>query len=529
MIQISSNRLLLLSLGLTLAAGLGCGSATSNLQPPPVTVVTRVVTGVFLDAATRQPIAATLNVSVHDQTGALATTTVDVNGLPVSQAQVKDGVASFRIAESASLPQILTIVAGGPGYASGSTTVIVTSAAGATFKLALVNVGAPPPGVTAATPPAGTASSTGVLSTTVTLTTPVDPVTGGQATVTIPASTVLTTAGGKPLSGALTAQVESFDNVDGTSLAAFPGGLASGPGPAGTSGGVFISGGFLAVRLTDAAGDVARSSSSAITVTVPVPAGTVNPVTRLPVQAGQVVPFWRYDEGTGQWSSAGTVTLGALVNGNYLATAQVTQLGYYNVDWLQGRCAATPQLAITGAQLQPISLQMKADGGGFFEEIPLSGLGMYDVPLPDAPQGVPVTITAVFNGLPVGSLSVPDLCTGGPFSMSVAMPAIELANLYVTAVQVCSADPSKTSVLPSATAVVLPKTGGDPRILLTDISGKAGFLELLAGVPYNLSLTPFDGTSTTVSVTPAKGDNSVTVTVPVSCGITVTGTGGSGF
>ncbi len=48
-------------------------------------------------------------------------------------------------------------------------------------------------------------------------------------------------------------------------------------------------------------------------------------------------------------------------------------------------------------------------------------------------------------------------------------------------------------------------------------------------MPYNLSLTPFGGASTTVSVTPAKGDNSITVSVPVSCGITVTGTGGSGF
>src|SRR6266568_1420176 len=356
----------LLPLALALATILGqactCGSETSPNQPPVFTLVPRVVSGLFVDAATQLPVSDDVNVTVRDSGGALSTVVVDADGKPLTKLLARGGVAAFRVAASAALPQTFVVVGRSQGYNSGSATVQVTSDDGAQFQIPLLDLSAPPAGVSTTVQSAGTASPTGAVSSDVIVATPAEATTGGQVRLEIPAQTVITTAEGTPLSGALTAQVANYNNTDKESLACFPGGLDQAPAPAGSSSpGVFVSGGFAAIQLTDAAGNLAARFSGPVSVQISVPADTVNPDTGAAVAPGATIPFWSYDEVTGVWSREGNVTLGSTaVSGNYSAVAQVSHLSYFNIDWLQSRCAAAPQVKITGNdQLLPLALETR--------------------------------------------------------------------------------------------------------------------------------------------------------------------------
>ncbi len=527
-----------LALALSAVQGLACGSGPkkSGVAPVSLIAVPRVVSGVFLDAATQRPIAGKLEVTVLDPSGALAAVAVDQVGNPMSHFTVQDGVATFRISPAVQLPQSVTVIGKVAGYDSGSAAVSVTSEAGARFKVSLVNLAAPPAGVSAVGVPIGDATTAGVLTAGATVTTPVEPHTGGEVQIAIPPGTTLTTSAGVPLSGALMAGVTFFDNRDASSLAAYPGGFGSAP-PLSLGGppGVFLSGGFGAVEISDLSGHVAGRYSAPITVNLTVPFTTVNPVTGKPVQPGDVIPLWTFDDATGLWSSAGNVTLGPGTLGtNYVATAQITQGNYFNVDWDVARCTSPAVISVTGSFAQPLTIDVQSTGNGYFETADLySGTSTFAVS--DAPANVPAIVTAWYGGQQVGSLSVSNLC-GGAFVLPVSLPTFQMSNLEVTAYEVCVEDPSQQAPLPSATALVAPAAGGTPLLQTTDAAGATRFTQLLAGTPYTVSVTSLlanaDLSETTVvqALTPVAGDNAVTVKVPVTCTpYTVTGTGGAGF
>lgn len=527
-----------LALAMAAAQGLACGSGPkkTGVTAPALSAVPRVVSGVFLDAATQLPITGKLEVTVLDPSGHLAGAAIDQVGNSMSHFTVQDGVATFRISPAVALPQFVTVIGKVAGYDSGSAAVAVTTEAGARFKVSLVNLAAPPAGVSAVGVPIGTATSAGVLTAGATVTTPVEPHTGGEVQVVIPPGTTLTTSAGVPLSGTLLAGVSYFDNRDATSLAAYPGGFGSAPPPPlGSTPGVFLSGGFGAVEISDLSGHVAGRYSAPVTVNITVPFATVNPVTGLPVQAGDVVPLWTFDDATGLWSSAGTVTLGPGTRGtSYVATAQITQGNYFNVDWDVARCSSPAIISVMGSFAQPLTIDVQATGNGYFETADLY-FGTSTFAVSDAPANVPVSVTARYAGQVVGSASVSNLC-GGPFVLPVSLPSFQMASVQVTAVEVCIEDPSQTAPLPSATVLVGPAAGGTPLLQTTDAAGASRFTQLLAGTAYTVSVTSLlvnaDLSETTVvqALTPAAGDNAVTVKVPVTCTpYTVTGTGGAGF
>ena len=131
-------------------------------------------------------------------------------------------------------------------------------------------------------------------------------------------------------------------------LFAFPGGLEisgiSGNTPddlTNTSEFSFISAGFVAVEITDDAGNrVSGFRNGAVSLTFEVPKSTINPDTSLPLNFSDGgIPFWSYNEKSAKWSYEGNALIVAENTSTFTLTAQITHLTYFNLDWYQSnRC-----------------------------------------------------------------------------------------------------------------------------------------------------------------------------------------------
>ncbi|QIA64418.1 hypothetical protein GT360_13370 [Vibrio astriarenae] len=211
---------------------------------------------------------------------------------------------------------------------------------------------------------------------------------GGKAEVSIPANTTLVAknAAGEtvPIVGALSTNVAYFSadpsNAADESLSPlnqFPGGLSpeSVVGiDGGEEGGNFISAGFVAIEIADEAGNLVREFSSGndedakpVQITFTVPAGTKDDEGN-EVKEGSVIPFWSYDESTGQWAYEGEVTLSAAnSDGNFPAVAAVDHLSYFNLDYFgQDRCNIQMTVSDSvGETSENLNFAMRRSAGGW--------------------------------------------------------------------------------------------------------------------------------------------------------------------
>lgn len=268
---------------------------------------------------------------------------------PVESTSTSSGLVVLGLNDSrtpsGAQPVVFDVFVSSPGFVETTSTVVLDRTGLQSGEVALVNVSDPPPGVMSVMA-TGTAAPDGRLLAPISATTPKEPTTGAAASLQIAGGTVLSTAQGQPLSGTISASVAYFNDASLTSLSAFPGGLSSVEIQGGSSGS-FITGGFVSISVEDGQGRRASNLSQAADVALAIAPGTINPLTRQPVRAGDELPIWSLEPRSGEWRSEGVriaqSTTAALAEGGHLpqellGTGLVTRfstdhLSYFNIDW----------------------------------------------------------------------------------------------------------------------------------------------------------------------------------------------------
>lgn len=516
-----------LALVLGTAWGLqACTKGTQEIPPPdPVPTLARPVAVTITDGATNLPVESAVLLTVRDQAGNPSRVTQTRDGASSSSFTTVRGMAIFQVAASAALPQTLVVVATSDGFASTSLTFTVSSEGGVETSASMIKIQAPPTGVTATQETAGTTSSGGTTSATVTVATNPEPVSGGATAVTVPAQTTITAKDGAPLQGELTATVTYNNATDSTSLSTFPNGMNVEIPGAGS--GSFLTIGFATVEIRDQNGTPAASFSQPIDLIQDLPVGTVNPTTGRLLVAGDAIPFWSFDKQTAAWTrepADAVVRSGG--NTGLQAVGKITHLSVFNLGWFAARsaCAYSTYLNVTGNRNPPVPISYEISSQGYQADV-ASDVTDSRIDLTEFPSGVAATIKATYLGQVVGNLDVADLCAPS-FDFRLSLPAEASATLDVTFLVACSNATDKTNAVPQASVSVtgVPATGGLPKVLgsaLTDGAGKA----TIANLPPNISLTVNGSIGAgypvpspqTVTIAPGR-TGAITLTAYQACG-----------
>jgi hypothetical protein len=253
--------------------------------------------GQLLDARTGELINARATVSFA---GPNAADVVDTFNDPIDFMEASGGLASFGLRNdltpTEASPADLTVLVEAPGYLPGVAKLRVTEDAtdnGFTVRMMRRSPSDAPAGTTTRRQDTGSASQGGATSETIQVQVS-DNSSGADASVTIPAGSVLETATGRALSGQLTTSMTYFNNNERDALLALPSGYTE------TASGQKLTLGFaLNVTVSDPDGNVAatfggsgkRQSGSSLTVDV---TGLADPATGEEVEAGDKLRllFW---------------------------------------------------------------------------------------------------------------------------------------------------------------------------------------------------------------------------------------------
>jgi hypothetical protein len=395
--------------------------------------VPTVVSGQVTDARTGAVIEnAAVNVRFD---GPDAARVVEVDGAPVAALTLTEqGLLSFGIdgpVPTESAPAEVVVNVSVEGYLETSERVTVASDE-QTFEVKLVRLDAPPSGIVTAlrtfTAPGGAPQSDVVV------TTSPETQTGAQASLRIPAGTLIRDGDGTPLTGTLTASVTYFSNQDDAARAAFPGGFTGvsvGENEDGAPGrGTFLTAGFAAIEVRDADGREAEQFDGPIDISIDVSAGTENPETGQPIRDGDPVPVYSFDEDTGEWTfetrAAATVaapssTAAKSASGLPAVRFQTNHLTYWNLDYFYGdNCAVTQPIVFEDllGGFYRWELERVSDGRVF-----RTG-SLYDDRLQFyyAPRNLPMTIRLFSSsGSQVAAATLDDLCSG------ITIPASDIS------------------------------------------------------------------------------------------------------
>ncbi|MBK7538688.1 MAG: carboxypeptidase regulatory-like domain-containing protein [Myxococcales bacterium] len=343
---------------------LGINNVDLAMPAAPPTSVTMS----FVDAATSQPVTATLSVNI---VGRGAQYVRDSNGQPRTSFTVTNGTLAVQLASAAAPspvnPVELVFVVDGEGIAGTSVTRSITSTAATTLSTRVINEAAPPAGVSLVSDSSSAAGANGAVLATVSVNTPPDATTGAAATVVIPAGTVVTDASGQLLTGVLTTELAYYSPRSEDALLAFPGGLdvTVNGAPGGDTSGGFASAGMVSVEIHDTAGRSAKNfSGEGLEISISIPPGMRHPVTGAPITNGSMIPVWSNDSNTGEWTYEGEAP--AVISSSFSGGQQVTatfrakHLSLWNLDWFFNQCFLSRQILLVDDFLNPIPSNVAA-------------------------------------------------------------------------------------------------------------------------------------------------------------------------
>ncbi|MEW6775332.1 MAG: tandem-95 repeat protein, partial [Bdellovibrionota bacterium] len=409
-------------------------------MPLETTIAVRLV-----DASSGIPIglkevhALTVQVSGDD-----AAKVTDTAGLPAPAIETTDGSAVFTLAEGivpdTDDPVDFTVLVTGEGFVPTSQPVRLFQTGDHTVTINVASLSDPPAGVSSAFYVEGSAGAYGFLEADLRIDTPPDEGTGASASVDIEKGTVLLGEGGVPLAGDLSVSVTYFTNQETASLSSFPGGfgvsLAQNEAGEFEPDAAFITGGFVAIEITDELGEKAETFEDAsgnpkpIQVTTSVPGETVNPETGEPLGDGDTIPIWSYDEETGEWTYEATATVsGPDENGNFLAAFEAAHLSYWNLDWSFPGCNVDIALdRAPNAVGVPVYVRAQRLVGGFFNtnyHYTRDNL----VHVVGVPQSISLRFDVLFGNEVLGATDVMLGPSCAPFSIPVAAPTIPVVDV----------------------------------------------------------------------------------------------------
>ncbi len=222
-------------------------------------------------------------------------------------------------------------------YMTETRSYTVTQTGNYQHNISLLNLNDAPDGVEVSRRNEGRVGAGGEVVEPIDFETDPEPETGVRTRLELPAGTIVRDENGTPLTGDLTTTAVYYSPTasDGNALPYFPGGL-NGVEVEGETG-YFVTAGFVALTVEDENGtEAATFENGALSVTQEMPEGLMNPETNQPVQAGDTVPIFSYDEETDTWSEEGQGT--AVMNGDGLLEIQweAEHLSWWNLDWFGG-------------------------------------------------------------------------------------------------------------------------------------------------------------------------------------------------
>ena len=272
---------------------------------------------------------------------------VDLTDAPISTIQVTDAVASFGVTSdfepTIEQPVQLRIVAQANGYLATSRSVLIDSVGSFSYTVTMVEKDNPPAGVSSEQDNGGATNASGTVTQPIVVSTPTNQQPSGiSATVSVPAGTQIRDANNQPLQGQITTTVTYFNAETDQSLNSFPGGFAVNVATnedGQVDEGQFITAGFVAVEMTDQAGRKAESfGGDSIEIKIEIADGTINPETDAPVEAGEGIDIWSYDDESGEWTYEGRGLVQDDGTGQLFVVYKVAHLSWWNLDYFWNSC-----------------------------------------------------------------------------------------------------------------------------------------------------------------------------------------------
>jgi len=344
------------------------------------------------------------------------------------------------------------IVANQDGYLSTSQHVVIASVGKNFVIIKMVKLDTPPSGVLVTRQDgATTTDGNGRVSAPATIETP-----QSKTTLTIPEGIILKDVAGVPLQGSIDVLLVHFDNTDTAAMRSFPGGLMTNVtrSDGSNADGMFYSAGFVAIELTDGNGRKAAGfEQGKLALTSQVNGETYNPETHTKVAAGDPIPLWSFDEGTGLWKEETMLTI-ENVGGVLKVQAELAHLSYFNFDWFYGGeyCnTGAPFVFTTSASLCDCQMMQgtmyRAADDAFMKYIYMWVCGSDPVYTFYAPSGVPVYIVwdNYYSDLIVDPSDNPtyidDLCSANPININL-ITTNNSSHVTIEVEAYCASDPN---------------------------------------------------------------------------------------
>jgi hypothetical protein len=378
---------------------------------------------------------------------------------PTTYFDVENGVLLFSIADGVvptkDNPVKLNILLKSNDYLSTSQPVRVTKAGMNTFSAVMTNANSTPEGVVSNQEDGGTTDASGGMTDSTVVSSGEDEESGGEASIAIAQGTKLKDADGNVLSGNVETRVTYFNPLNEQSLSAFPGGFSVETDADGE--GNFVTAGFVAIDMTVNGTEVEQFDGD-VNINIKVPQGTINPNTGQPVQPGEKIPVYSYDEDAGTWQYEGEVTVpeqDALgkSNGTYsVSINKVTHLSYWNLDWFEGNsCYNYPVLKFesTSGSFDRVRAKVFKRVNGNLERVSWwNEKVIYQSDAEKTLYGFPanasdvvVKVYSVYTEEEIGSLDIANLCVNQTFT--VQFTDVQLLDVVVN-VQIKCEDASVT-------------------------------------------------------------------------------------
>ena len=336
---------ILLSSALILSTSLfvsGCGDKSWNGSSSSEVVVAPVinkpvltVTGTVVDAKTLAPIGG-VNITYA------GTGSADIVE-KTTTSEAKTGLVTFT---SKNKTTNVNVQVSKDGYVDTGLQLNLVDVTESSFQIKMVKIDATPTGVAsiqksvdASVNNGGTIQNPIEVSTTVTNST----VSHGETTkVVIPADTVLTSATGAKVTGALKVITTHYSAQEANSIQLFPGGfavLATTPDSNATAETekdiTFVTAGFTSIVIENEKGEKVKNFSKPIEVKMQIKEGTTNPDKNKAIAIGDIVPVWSYNEDTGKWvyEEDETITDLNTTDDFYNVVVKAAHLSYWSLGW----------------------------------------------------------------------------------------------------------------------------------------------------------------------------------------------------
>ena len=178
---------------------------------------------------------------------------VDLFNDPIDRADFAGGVGTFGLSNdvrpSDDAPALIRVQASAPGYERATTLLRVAESGRQSFPLLMVRKGLLPEGAVTTEVTAGETNDAGVVIRPIEVVTPQAGDLGLAAAIAVRSGTVIRTADGEPLQGALTARINFFSAANPRSVSVFPGGFA--PSEAENGSRILSTIGFVEIDIVD--------------------------------------------------------------------------------------------------------------------------------------------------------------------------------------------------------------------------------------------------------------------------------------